>query len=259
MVGLVGAVTLRALPQQDGAIQIEGLGSSVTVLRDDAGIVNIYADSPHDLFMAQGYVHAQERMWQMEVWRHISAGRLSELFGASTLDEDRFIRTLDWRGAAERDLAAMSPGPRAALDAYAEGVNAWLDTHRGGLPLAFVVTGMKAGMGGIGGYNVEPWSALDSLTWQKVQAWQLGGNFDSEIFRMLADERLGDSALTDALFPPYKDTMPVITPSAPAAAGVESGSSADTGTGGSPTLGGPSDDVAWRSLAATGQRIPPIE
>ena len=79
----------------------------MTVLRDAAGIAQILADSPHDLFMAQGYVHAQERMWQMEVWRHISAGRLSELFGKSQLDDDRFIRTLGWRQAAERDLAAL--------------------------------------------------------------------------------------------------------------------------------------------------------
>ena len=155
----------------------------------------------------------------MEVWRHISAGRLSELFGASTLEEDKFIRTLGWRGAAERDLAALSAGPRAALDAYAEGVNAYIEAHRGGLGLAFVVTGMKAGIGGVGGYDLEPWTALDSLAWQKVQAWQLGGNFDSEVFRMLADEKLGDPKLTDALFPAYKDTMPVITPSSQAATG----------------------------------------
>jgi penicillin amidase len=97
LTGIVARSTIRALPQQDGAIQIPGLGSSVTVLRDENGIVNIYADHPHDLFLAQGYVHAQERLWQMEVWRHISSGRLSELFGASTLSEDKFIRTLGWR------------------------------------------------------------------------------------------------------------------------------------------------------------------
>src|SRR4029079_2587899 len=122
--GIVGAVTIRALPQQDGAIQIPGLGSSVTVLRDENGIVNIYADDPHDLFLAQGYVHAQERLWQMEVWRHISCGRLSELFGASTLSEDKFIRTLGWRGAAERDLGALSGGARDALRRRVDSVNA---------------------------------------------------------------------------------------------------------------------------------------
>ena len=108
--GLVGAVTLRGLPQQDGAIQVAGLESSATVLRDEHGIVNIYADNPHDLFLAQGYVHAQERLWQMEVWRHISSGRLSELFGKSTLDQDRFIRTLGWRQSAERDFATALGG-----------------------------------------------------------------------------------------------------------------------------------------------------
>jgi penicillin amidase len=92
-------------------------------------------------------------------------------------------------------------------------VNAYIESHRGGLGLAFVVAGMKAGIGGVGGYDIEPWTALDTLAWQKVQAWQLGGNFDTEVFRMLADEKLGDPKLTDALFPPYGDSMPVITPS----------------------------------------------
>ena len=131
-------------------------------------------------------------MWQMEVWRRISAGRLSEVFGAGSLDDDRFIRTLGWRVAAERDLAALSPDMRAILDAYVAGVNAWLDANRGNLGLAFLVTGDEP----------EPWTVLDTLTWGKVQAWNLGGNMDSEIFRFLADARLGDPARTDALFAP---------------------------------------------------------
>jgi penicillin G amidase len=217
-VGLVGAITFRSLPQTTGSLHISALEGKVTVVRDKTGIANIYADSPHDLFLAQGYVHAQERMWQMEVWRHISAGRLSELFGATTLETDRFVRTLDWRGSAERDLKALSADAHAALDAYADGVNAWLDVHRGSLGLAFVVSGMKSGTGGIGGYDPERWTALDSLAWQKVEAWDLGGNLDSEIFRMLADDRLGDAALTDQLFPAYRAGAPVIDPTAAAPA-----------------------------------------
>ena len=250
LTGIVGAVTLRGLPQQDGAIQVAGLESSATVLRDEHGIVNIYAESPHDLFLAQGYVHAQERLWQMEVWRHISAGRLSELFGKSTLDQDRFIRTLGWRQAAERDFAALSEGPRAALDAYAEGVNAFIEEHAGSLGAAFVVTGMRNGTGGIGGYELEPWTALDSLAWQKVQAWQLGGNFDSEVFRMLADEHLGDPALTDQLFPAYWDTMPVITASGAAADAPE-----DRPSAGAANAVGSGVASAWRDVAALGGRI----
>ena len=208
--GLVAAITWRSFPQTSGTLHISALEAKVTVIRDKYGIVNIYADSPHDLFLAQGYVHAQERMWQMEVWRHISAGRLSELFGESALETDRFVRTLNFRGAAERDLAAVSPNARAILDAYADGINAWLDVHRGSLGLPFVVTAMQSGRGGIGGYDMERWTALDSLAWQKVEAWDLGGNLDTEIFRMLADARLESAARTDQLFQPYPSDAPVI-------------------------------------------------
>jgi len=215
LTGIVGVVTFRSLPQTDGAIEVDGLNSSVTVLRDETGIVRILGEDPHDLFLAQGYIHAQERLWQMEVWRHISAGRLSELFGKSTLDQDRFIRTLGWRQAAQRDLDAMSKATRAAVDAYTDGVNAFIESHgQSNLGLAFVATAIRSGTGGVGGYAVEPWTALDSVAWQKVQSWQLGGNFQTEVFRMLADEKLGDRALTDDLFPAYRSDMPVITPSA---------------------------------------------
>ena len=132
-------------------------------------------------------------------------------------------------------------------------MNAYIDSHRGGLGLAFVVTGMKAGIGGVGGYDLEPWTALDSLAWQKVQAWQLGGNFDSEVFRMLADEKLGDPKLTDALFPAYKDTMPVITPSSQAATGPTT--PMDAAASSPATAATPATDAAWRGVATTGQRI----
>ncbi|TMF33305.1 MAG: penicillin acylase family protein, partial [Chloroflexi bacterium] len=123
---LVAALTIRGFPTTNGTLAVAGLDRPVLVNRDASGIPWIEADTTHDLFFAQGYVHAQERMWQMEVWRHISSGRLSELFGAGTVDEDRFIRTLGWRRAAERDLAALSPDARAALEDYAAGVNAWI-------------------------------------------------------------------------------------------------------------------------------------
>ena len=119
---------------------------------------------------------------------------------------------------------------------------------------------MKAGIGGVGGYDLEPWTALDSLAWQKVQAWQLGGNFDSEVFRMLADEKLGDPKLTDALFPPYGASMPVITPLGPGGRDAldrrglcdvianEPGNRGDLGVG-------CQRRGAWRDVATAGQRI----
>ena len=261
---LIGLLTTRGFPTTHGSLAIAGLDDAVRVTRDASGIAWIEAETSHDLFLAQGYVHAQERMWQMEVWRHISAGRLSELFGSSTLTEDRFIRTLGWRQAAERDLAALSPEARAALDAYAVGVNDWIGDHAGQLSLPFVVTGLKAGLpGGIGGYKLEPWTALDTLAWQKVQAWQLGGNFDSEIFRMLADAKLGDPARTDELFPAYDPAMPVITPSGlkgsggagatAAASGVTTAAAGAGATRPLPVAVG--DPAAWRDLASAGGRL----
>ena len=89
VVALVAAMTGRGLPQTSGTIRVPGLHAPASVVRDAAGIIHIRADDPHDLFLAQGYVHAQERMWQMEVWRHISSGRLSELFGEGRVETDR--------------------------------------------------------------------------------------------------------------------------------------------------------------------------
>jgi penicillin amidase len=222
---LVGWITIRSFPITDGTIEIAGLEDEVAIQRDANGIIQIYAGTPHDLFLAQGYAHAQERLWQMEVWRHIGAGRLSELFGSSQLERDRFIRTLDWRGAAERDLAAMRPETIAALEAYAEGVNAFIADNEGSLGLPFVIMGFQAGLGGgVGGYTPEPWTPLDTAQWQKVQSWNLGGNYTSEVFRVLADARLEDPARTDALFPPYPADAPVIVPT------TAGGSTAGTGS-----------------------------
>jgi penicillin G amidase len=237
-VGALAWITGRALPQTSGTLRMPGLELPVTVIRDVVGIAHIRAENTHDLFLAQGFVHAQERMWQMEVWRHISAGRLSELFGESQLDTDVFIRTLGWRQAAERDLAAMTPETRAILDAYAAGVNAWLDQERDSLGLAFLVAGATP----------EPWTALDSVTWQKVQAWNLGGNVDEEIFRYLADAQLGDPERTDELFPPYRDGAPIITPTN--LLGAASGTPA---TGGAAS-GGDAAFAALRPAAADGWR-----
>ena len=115
LVGLLASILGRAMPETSGTIRLPGLSGPVDVLRDENGFVHIYADTPEDLFAAQGWVHASERMWQMELWRRIGAGRLSELFGEATLDTDRFVRTLGWRRAAERvsaghDVVQLEPG-----------------------------------------------------------------------------------------------------------------------------------------------------
>jgi penicillin amidase len=239
-------------------IKVAALHNPVTVVRDRYGILQITADDPHDLFLAQGYAHAQERMWQMEISRRIGAGRLSELFGTSQVDHDEYIRTLGWRQAAQRDLNAMSPDSIAILQAYSDGVNQWIKQHNGSLSTSFVAAGLLSGTGGFGGITLEPWTPLDTATWQKVQAWSLGGNADSEIFRLLADQKLRTPAKTDELFPPYDTTMPVITPTglvgsggAGAPKGTASGASSGTAAP-SVALAAPLSDAEAAALTTIG-------
>jgi penicillin amidase len=189
-------------------------------------------------------------------------GRLRS-FGKSTLDKDRYIRTLGWRQAAQRDLDAMSDDTRAILSAYAAGVNAWIDEHNGRLSMPFVVAGLLSGSGGIGGLTLEHWTPLDTATWQKVQAWSLGGNVDTEIFRLRADAKLGSPARTDELFPAYDPAMPVITASdaigeggrtaAPPSASVAAPRTADS-AGAPPAISG-DEDAALGDLAGLGRDL----
>ena len=108
------------------------------MLRDAYGVPHIYADNAEDLFEAQGYVHAQDRFYEMDFRRHLAAGRLSELFGKSQVETDAYVRTLGWRRVAEQELALLAPSTRRYLDAYAAGVNAYLQRPLGGRPVAGV-------------------------------------------------------------------------------------------------------------------------
>jgi penicillin amidase len=214
MVGLIGlgyAVVnvRRCWPKVDGTIELDGLQSEVTVVRDDWGIPHIYASSAHDLFLAQGYVHAQDRFWQMEFWRRIGSGRLSEILGESTLEQDRFIRTVGWHRAAQRDLEQMDEEVRSALEAYARGVNAYVSTHQGRLGLEFMMLGLTGTA-----FDIEPWTPLNTATWGKVMAWDLSGNHEAELLRAHIVDRLGSGAV-DALVPSYSGDYPVIVPEPP--------------------------------------------
>ncbi len=202
-----GFVTVhRSWPRTDGTIQVSGLQSEVTIIRDSWGISHIYASNPHDLFFVQGYVHAQDRFWQMEFWRRIGSGRLSEVLGESALGQDRFLRTLGWHRTSAQELKRLNAETRAVLEAYAEGVNAYISTHRGHLGLEFAILGLT----GVE-FEPEPWTPLNTLTWAKVMAWDLSGNMDTELLRAHITARLGTPAV-GVLKPPYPDDYPVIVP-----------------------------------------------
>jgi penicillin amidase len=201
----------RSFPEDTGTIVLEGLSGQVTVQRDAEGIPTIIASDARDLFMAQGFVHAQDRFWEMDFRRHVTAGRLSELFGASSLGTDRFIRTLGWRRVAEQEVALLDEPTRLMLEAYADGVNAWMQGRRGS---ALSLEHALLPLTGAAGYRPELWTPTDSLAWLKAMAWDLRSNMEIEVERgrLLAVD-LGRGRDWQDLYPGFDaTTYPTILP-----------------------------------------------
>jgi penicillin amidase len=191
-------VVRMSFPQTSGTIQVPGLGGKVTVLRDAHGIPQIYADTAHDLFFAQGFVQAQDRFFEMDVRRHITSGRLSEMFGTATLKTDMYIRTMGWRRVAHREMSLLSPSTLRYLDAFSAGVNAYIHSHTPSqLSLEYDVLALN----GLN-YTVEDWTPTDSVSWLEAMGWDLRSNMDDEIERAELSVRL-DRARIAQLFPPY--------------------------------------------------------
>ncbi len=196
----------RSFPQIDGQVSLPGLDAQVDVYRDNLGIPHIYAETTHDLFFAQGYVHAQDRFWQMDVWRMIGQGRIAEMLGPSQLGADRFLRTLGWARVAEQEMAMLDPESLAILQAYADGVNAYLAERSGsGLSLEYAVLGALTP-----GYEPEPWLPVHTLVFAKLQAWNLGdGELNGKIERAVLLNSLSAEQLAE-LIPPYPRDHPLI-------------------------------------------------
>ncbi len=201
VVATVVSVSLvrRSFPQTAGDLAVSGLTSKVTVLRDDRGVPQIYADNAQDLFRAQGFVAAQDRFFEMDLRRHITAGRLSELVGKDGLKTDRVIRAMGWRQVAEKELPTLASSTRQYLQAYADGVNAYIT--KAGSPdqmgVEYSVLGQQ-----FPDYRVEPWSPADSLSWLKAMAWDLRGDYTNELTRARLSGSITPARLAE-IFPPY--------------------------------------------------------
>ena len=205
-----GYLWLRtSLPEVDGEIVLKGPRDEIKIVRDINAIPHIFAKSSEDAFFALGFVHAQDRLWQMEMNRRIGAGRLSEIFGVvekdpesdapSLLDTDRFLRTLGVYRQAEKSVANLDAETRAILDAYAAGVNAQI-AYRDALPPEFIILR----------HEPEPWKAADSVVWTKMMAWDLGANWRSELMRLRLAKQLGTERMRE-LYPPYPgETQPAL-------------------------------------------------
>jgi penicillin G amidase len=201
-IGVAAFATLRqSLPQTKGKLTLSQLQHPVEVLRDRWGVPHIYAQNTHDLFVAQGFVHAQDRLWQMETQRRLGFGRLSEITGARTLDTDRYMRILGLGRSAQRDVATLSEQSRTALEAYVSGVNAFITQNRRKLPPEFRLLR----------HTPEAWSVADVLVWGKVMALNLSGNWQQEVLRaqMIAKVGANRAAVYEAQ---HRADLPTIVP-----------------------------------------------
>lgn len=242
--GLGTWTVMRSFPQANGTIETPGLTANVTVQRDAHGIPTITAKTSDDLFFAQGFVHAQDRFWEMDFRRHLTSARLSELFGESQVGTDSFLRTLGWHRTAEREVEALPDETRAYYDAYAAGVNAYLAERQGGaLSLEYAVLGLQNA-----DYVPEPWTPADSVAWFKAMAWDLRTNIEDETARALLAQGLDAEQLAD-LYPGYPfDEHPVILAEDPAAAGVIAGA---VGAGTAPEADAVAPNVTAAPAAVT--------
>lgn len=194
----------RSLVQTDGELSIPGLRHAVEVHRDASDVTHILAKDPRDAWMAMGYVHAQERGWQMAFNRRIMRGTLSEVLGEATLSTDRTLRALGIHRAAAIQLQGVSDEARAAATAYSQGVNAFFANRKQALSPEFQIFGLDPREEAAAGTYWEP---VDSLAWSLMMALDLGGNWGNEIARLTALQTLDTPALWQ-LFPPYPGEAP---------------------------------------------------
>jgi penicillin amidase len=188
------SIGTQAGPPASGAAAVPGLAERVRIERDHLGVPHIDAATPEDAWLALGFAHAQDRLWQMEVQRRAATGRLSELFGRSTLPADRLARTLDLAGAARHEARALAPGARAVLEAYCRGVNRWLELIADGeVARPFELRWLDV--------EPEPWGPTDVLAIVRLRAWQLS--------RSLGASLLLDRLVREVGGVPSKDFFPV--------------------------------------------------
>ena len=190
----------RAMPTYSGSEKLPGLSAEVRVWRDAYGVPHIFAASMDDAARALGYLHASERLFQMEVQRRVGQGRMSEFRGADLVNVDKFMRTLGFYREAEASFAALSPPTQKRLQAYADGVNAFLDSHKDALPPEFLISGDSP----------EPWKPADSLVFGKLLSLQLSNNYKLESLRAHLRQKLGPERAA-WMFPGLKPDEPITT------------------------------------------------
>ena len=197
----INSYITRSLPQLEGEINLPILQEEVTVITDDSGVPHIKANNEHDLYIAQGYVQAQNRMFQMEMSRRQASGTLSEVVGEEAVDQDKYFRTLGLRRAAEKSYDLYSDEAKDVLQYFSDGINAYIQEaiDSNSLPIEFTLMGAEP----------EEWTPLDSLTIGKYMAFDLGGHWERQAFNYYIMNRFPDEKALE-LFPEYPEEKPVI-------------------------------------------------
>ncbi|MDX2005235.1 MAG: penicillin acylase family protein [Meiothermus sp.] len=199
--GIGGWFWLRGatVAQHSGRLALKGLSAPVEMNRTSEGVLHIKAQTDADAFFALGVAHAQDRLWQMEFQRRVGAGRLSEVIGKQTLEQDRFLRTWGFYRAAEQAYRGIDTYAKGAVDAYVAGVNAYLATNPP-LPLEFRLLGFRP----------EPWKPADVLVWAKMMSYDLSGNWRGELRRLGWDAKGVSRARQAQLWPAYPPDAPTV-------------------------------------------------
>ena len=210
---------MDSLPAPKEEKRVAGLAARVDVLFDTDGVPYIYAQDLESAAYAIGYAHARDRLWQMDLQRRLAQGRLSELFGERSLGTDRQYRTLGIYAASQKSVASLDDAVRKHLQAYADGVNAWIAEHDGALPIEFLMLNTRP----------EPWTVADSVVWTKLMAIRLSGNFQAELLRARLARSLPPERIEE-LWGPYPDNGPITIDPADHAAAIPSFGAADTKT-----------------------------
>ena len=190
----------RVAPMTEGRLEVAGLNGELSIERDEAGIPTVRGASRDAVLFGLGFVHAQDRLWQLETHRRIGSGRLAEAFGPGALDNDKFLRALGVRRAASAQWAQLGPDARASVLAYTAGINAFISDHLRARPPEFLILGLQP----------EPWTPEDTLAWGIMMAWDLGGNWGNELLRMRLAKTLPVARINE-LLPPYPGEKPLAT------------------------------------------------
>jgi penicillin G amidase len=204
----------QSLPTTSGTTAVAGVSGPIDIVRDADAIPHIFASTKLDALLGLGYVHAQDRLWQMEFQRRIGHGRLSEIFGDATISQDRFLRTVGFGRAAQSAWQHLPDDARRQIDAYCAGVNAFISSHHGRLlPPEFTLLR----------FEPEPFTGPDVLVWVKMMAWDLSANYTLELMRHDIAARVGVERMAE-LLPPYPaNGLNIIGPSTSPDAGASIG------------------------------------